>query len=124
MNSETYSTVNAAKKPQIALAVALPPKSSTDIAAVADEYATDARLFPMSSVVVVRPISESALCTFLALRPPARARCNMRSRLTERKAVSAPAQNAAQASARSAERKYNAEQSRNDPRSNRSPQSL
>ena len=37
MNSETYRTVNAAKKLQIALAVTLPPKSRADMAAVADE---------------------------------------------------------------------------------------
>jgi len=65
-------------------------KSSAAMAAVADEYETFAILLPIRMVVVVRPISANAVCTIFAFRPPSRARCRIRSRLTERKPVSVP----------------------------------
>ena len=79
--------------------------ASADDPAEADENATPARLFPTRSVVSVRDMSESADCTIFAFRPPARERWRMRSRLTERKPVSAPAQKAARRSAETAAKK-------------------
>ena len=59
MNSEAYSTRNAAKRLQTTFATESFANSSAASAAVADEYETFAILFPMRSVVVV-PVSGSA----------------------------------------------------------------
>ena len=84
MNSETYRTVKAARKLQTIDAAEPSAKSAADIAAVEVEYVTLAKLLPISSIVIVRPMSPIAFWTSAAFRPPSRARCSMRSRLTER----------------------------------------